>query len=103
MLLCQYRSAFEDAIDQRSRVHFAAASAVAQANDDLTDTRRQAATLHNAVLDSQRRNDKMREKIEKSKQVTCTQIDPLSLVTTCAYVLDINFTFFEISRVKKIG
>ncbi|KAH9286075.1 hypothetical protein ECG_00906 [Echinococcus granulosus] len=67
LVLIKYGTAFEEALDQRSQVHFAAASARAQASNEVSETRRQTATLYNAVLESQRRHERMRETIEKAE------------------------------------
>ncbi|KAL5962798.1 Transforming acidic coiled-coil-containing protein 3 [Taenia solium] len=67
LVLSKYETAFEEALDQRSQVYFATASARAQAGNEVSETRRQAATLYNAVLDSQRRHERMREAIEKAE------------------------------------
>ncbi|VDM30653.1 unnamed protein product [Hydatigera taeniaeformis] len=67
LILNKYEVAFEKALDQRSQVHFAAGTARAQANNDVSETRRQAATLYNAVLDSQRRHERMHETIQKAE------------------------------------
>ncbi|KAL5111437.1 hypothetical protein TcWFU_001709 [Taenia crassiceps] len=67
LVLSKYETAFEEALDQRSQVDFAAASARAQASNEASETRRQAATLYNAVLDSQRRHERMHETIEKAE------------------------------------
>ncbi|VDK33667.1 unnamed protein product [Taenia asiatica] len=67
LVLSKYETAFEEALDQRSQLYFATASARAQASNEVSETRRQAATLYNAVLDSQRRHERMRETIEKAE------------------------------------
>lgn len=71
LVLSKYETAFEEALDQRSQIHFAAACARAQANDEISETRRQTATLYNAVLDSRRRHERMHEAIEKAETASC--------------------------------
>ncbi|KAM3183456.1 hypothetical protein ACTXT7_010322 [Hymenolepis weldensis] len=67
LILAKYQSTFEEALDNQSRIHFATASAGAQADQEVHDARRQAATLHNAVLESQRRQERLREEIERRR------------------------------------
>ncbi|VDD79793.1 unnamed protein product [Mesocestoides corti] len=68
MVLGNFRASFEDALDQNCQMRFATASAMAQAGDELGDAKRQVTTLHAAVLDSQKRNDRMREIIGKKQE-----------------------------------
>ncbi|VUZ53148.1 unnamed protein product [Hymenolepis diminuta] len=67
LILAKYQSTFEETLDNQSRIHFATSSAGAQADQEAHDARRQAATLHNAVLESQRRQERMREEIERRR------------------------------------
>nr|CDS27590.1 transforming acidic coiled coil containing [Hymenolepis microstoma] len=66
-VLAKYRSTFEEALDNQSRMHFATASAGAQADQEAHDARRQAATLHTAALESQKRQERIMEDIERRR------------------------------------
>ncbi|VDO03305.1 unnamed protein product [Rodentolepis nana] len=67
LVLAKYRSTFEEALDNQSGMHFATASAGSQADQEAHDARRQAATLHAAALESQKRQERIREEIEKRR------------------------------------
>lgn len=64
-------------MDHLSRMYFATVSARAQADQEACDARRQAGTLYSVVLESQKRQDRMQETIEKHKTVSIITIIPL--------------------------
>lgn len=76
--MSKYVEAFEEALDQHSRVYFAASSARAQAKYEMLETQRQAATIYDALIHSQQRHERMRETIERSRTVRLPRFNNLA-------------------------